>query len=71
MLSCLYPEAGCFLSTSHPEVSGSREVLPVFMKGHGHDSVCGVECLLYSIAMMDVNINIEHPLVVPGGNNKT
>lgn len=51
---------------AHPEVSGSREVLPVFMEGHGHDPVCGEEGLLYSVPMVDVYINVQHPLVVPG-----
>lgn len=51
---------------AHPEVSGSREVLPVFMEGHRHDPVCGVEGLLHSVPMVDVNVYVQHPLVVPG-----
>lgn len=52
-------------SEAHPEVPGSREVLPVFMEGHGHDPVCGVEGLFHSIPMVNVYINVQHPLVVP------
>ena len=29
-----------------------------------HDSVCGVECLLYSISVVNVNINVENTLVI-------
>lgn len=54
-------------SEAHPEVSSSREVLSVFMEGHGHDPVCGVEGLFHTISMVNVNINVQHSLVVPGG----
>lgn len=36
------------------------------MEGHCHDPVSEVEGFLDPITMMDVNINVEHPRVVPG-----
>ena len=51
---------------AHPEVSSSREVLPIFMEGHSHDPVCSVEGFLHSVPMVDVDIDVQHPLVVPG-----
>lgn len=35
------------------------------MERHGHDTVCGVESLLYSITVVDVNVNIQNSLMVP------
>lgn len=49
---------------THPEVSRAREVLPILVKGNGHDSVSGVESLLYTITMVHVYVNVQHPLVV-------
>lgn len=39
----------------------SWEEVAILVKGYSHHSVSGVEGLLNSIAMMDVNINIQHP----------
>ena len=36
------------------------------MEGDSHDSIRGVERLLYPVAMVNVYVNIEHSLVVPG-----
>lgn len=36
------------------------------MEGHCHDPVSEVEGFLDPITMMNVNINVEHPRVVPG-----
>lgn len=36
------------------------------MEGHCHDPVSEVEGFLDPITMVDVNINVEHPRVVPG-----
>lgn len=35
------------------------------MKGHSHDSVCGIEGLFHAIAVVNINVNIQHPLVIP------
>lgn len=35
------------------------------MERHGHDTVCGVEGLLYSVAVVDVDIDIQNSLMVP------
>ena len=40
-----------------------REVVLKFMEGAGHNPISQVESLLNSIPMMDINVNIEHPLV--------
>ena len=36
------------------------------MEGHSHDPVGGVESFLHTISMVDVYVNVQHPLVVPG-----
>lgn len=51
--------------SSHPKVPSSREVLSVFMERHSHDPVCGIEGLFHAIAMVNINVNIQHPLVIP------
>lgn len=51
---------------TYPEVTGAREVLAVLVEGHGHDSVRCVESLLHTVPMMDVNVYVQHSLVVSG-----
>ncbi len=42
----------------------SREEVPVVLvEAHCHHSVCAVERLFHSIAMMDVDVDVEHSLV--------
>ena len=48
----------------YPEISGAREVLPVLVQGQGHDTVGRVEGLLHPVTVMDVYVNVQHPLVV-------
>lgn len=50
---------------THSEIPCAWEVLPILVEGHGHDTVCGVECLLYAITMVNVNIYVKHSLMVP------
>ena len=35
-----------------------KEVVSVFVEWHGHDPVCEVEGFLYTVAMVNVNINV-------------
>ena len=53
-----------------PQVSSSGEVFPVLVEGDRHDPVGGVEGLLDAVPMVDVNINVQHPLVVPGSEGQ-
>lgn len=55
---------------THPQVSCSGEVFPVLVKGNSHDSVCGVEGFLHPVTVVDVNVDVQHPLVVPGRNQR-
>lgn len=60
-------ELGFFNTQSpetYPEITGAWEVLPILVERHGHDAISGVECLLHTISMMDVNINVKNSLVV-------
>lgn len=52
------------LEQTYPQVSSSGEVLPVLVEGHGHNSVRGVEGLLYTVAVVNVDVDVQHPLVV-------
>lgn len=40
------------------------------MKRNCHDTVSGVKCLLNSITMVNVNINVQNSLMVPNKINK-
>lgn len=42
----------------------SREVLPVLMEGHGHHPIRGVEGLLDAVAVVHVDVHVQHALVV-------
>lgn len=50
---------------AYPQVSCAGEILSVLVEGHGHDTVRGVEGFLHTVSMMDVNIYVQNPLVVP------
>lgn len=55
---------------TNPQVSSTREVFSVFVERYGHDPVCGVEGLLHSIAVVNVDIYVQDPLVIPTQNQK-
>lgn len=42
-----------------------KKVVAVFVEGHGHDAVRQVKGFLYAIAMVDVDVDVENPRVVP------
>lgn len=45
--------------------TGSWEkVVAVFVEGHGHDAVSQVKGLLYTVTMMNVDVNVENSGVV-------
>eukprot|EP00850_Spirogloea_muscicola_P008017 SM000042S15284 [mRNA] locus=s42:174238:177192:+ [translate_table: standard] len=47
-----------------PEVAGAGEVLAELVEGDGHDAVGGVEGLLHAVAVVDVDVDVQHALVV-------
>ena len=57
-----FKQKGMFLP--YPEITGAREVLAILVQGQGHDAVRRVEGLLHTIAVVDVYVNVQHPLVV-------
>ena len=52
------------METSYPKISSAREVLAVLVEGDGHDPVRGVEGLLHAVPVVDVDVDVEHSLVV-------
>jgi hypothetical protein len=40
------------------------------VEGGCHDAVCGVKGFLHAIAVVNVNVNVQHTLVVPNRNRK-
>ncbi|KAI6769544.1 hypothetical protein HG530_004173 [Fusarium avenaceum] len=49
-------------NTSIPKLTSSREILAILVERNGHDTVGGVESLLNTVTMMDIDINVEDPL---------
>lgn len=48
-----------------PTFTCSREkVVPVFVKGHSHDTVCEIKSFLDTVSMMYVNVDIQDSGVV-------
>lgn len=45
-----------------PKISCSREVLSILVERDSHHTVCGVEGLLDSVSVVDVDVNVQHPL---------
>ena len=63
------PEKVIFISENRkqalsvsPKISCSREVLSILVERDSHHTVCGVERLLDSISVVDVDVNVQHPL---------
>ena len=46
------------------QVAGAREVLAVLVERDGHDAIGGVEGLLDAVAVVHVDVDVEHALVV-------
>lgn len=44
------------------ELAGAGEVLAIFVEGAGHDAIGGVEGFLDAVAVMHINVDIEHAL---------
>lgn len=42
-----------------------KKVVAVFVEGHGHDAVRQVKGFLYAVAVVDVDVDVENPRVVP------
>ena len=63
------PEKVIFISENRkqahsisPKISCSREVLSILVERDSHHTVCGVEGLLDSISVVDVDVNVQHSL---------
>lgn len=54
----------------YPEIPSSGKILPIFMEGHSHDPVSGIESFLHAISMVNVYVDVQHPLVVPGWESR-
>ena len=51
--------------TDVAQFTSPGEVFAILMEWNSHDSVCGVESFLDAIAMMYINVNVQHPLMEP------
>ena len=61
------------LGCGHLDVSCSREVFAILVERDCHNTVSSVKGLLHPIAMVNVNVNVQHSLVVSerkGGRRK-
>lgn len=57
---------GIVLALTHSDIAQltrTWEVLAVLVEGHRHHTVSRVECLLNTISVVDININVEHALL--------
>ena len=49
----------------YPQVAGAGEVLSVLVERERHDAVRRVKRLLHAVAVVNVDVDVQHPLVVP------
>lgn len=49
--------------TNISKLASAREVLAIFVEGDGHDSIGSVESFFDSIAMVDINVDVEDALL--------
>lgn len=50
---------------AHTDIPSPWEEFAVFVEADCHDSVCCVEGFLYTISMVDVDVDVQHPRVIP------
>ncbi len=54
------------ITTGLVHVTSSRKkCVSVFVQGHSHDTIGRIERFLNTIAMMDINVNVQNPLMIP------
>ena len=46
------------------QVASAREVVPKLVEGTGHHAIREVERLLHSVAVVDIDVDLEDPLVL-------
>ena len=56
--------------TTYPQLTGSREILPIFVEAYSHHTIRSVKRLFHSISMMYINIDVQNPIVIPGEDQK-
>ncbi len=52
---------------TYPKLTRPREILSVLVEADSHHAVCGIEGLFYSISVMHINVDVEHPCVIAEG----
>jgi hypothetical protein len=50
---------------THLDVAGAGKILAVLVEGHCHHTVGAVEGLLHAVAVVDVNVDVQHALEPP------
>ena len=68
MPSKLFSVRTPFLSSLAPS-SPHREEVPELVEGGGHHAVGRVESLLHAVAVVHVNVDVQHALVVPAAGS--
>jgi hypothetical protein len=53
------------VEVTHPKITGSREELPILVEADCEHAVGGVKCLFYAVSVMNVDVDVENPLVIP------
>lgn len=56
---------------AYPQVTRAGEILSVLVEWNRHHAVCGVKSLLHTVAVVDVNVNVEDSLVISGREKVT
>jgi len=52
-------------NTDVAKLTSTWKVLAVLMEGNRHDSVCGIERFLNAITVVDVDVDVQNPLLEP------
>ena len=49
---------------THLQIARPGKVFSIFVEGDGHYSVSGIKRLLHTVAMVNINVDIQHPLMI-------
>ena len=50
---------------AYTKFASSGEIFTILVETNCHDTICSVECFFYTIAVMDVDVDVEHAGMIP------
>jgi hypothetical protein len=53
------------VEVTHPEIASSGEEFSILVEADCEHAIGGVKCLFYAVSVMNVDVDVENPLMIP------